>query len=160
KIGFYNTGTGNRDRFYEGADKGVTCVAVSRNGQLLAAGGADKKVRLFNYNDPKVLSAFTAPAVAKALAFSPTGQALVAAGADGSLPTYAPLYTPGQPVPAEFGKVLQAAAHGKEAFDVAFPAAGSVFYSAGDDKGVKAWKLASDSPVRTFNHPNTVNALA
>ncbi len=31
KVGFYNLGTGNRDRVFEGAAKGVTCVAVSRN---------------------------------------------------------------------------------------------------------------------------------
>ena len=160
KIGFYNLGNGIRDRFYQGAEKGLTCVAVSRNSQLVAAGGVDKKVRLFAYNDAKGLSTFTAPAVPRALAFSPTGQALVAAGGDGSLTTYDTLYAPGQPLPADFGKVLQRSAHGKEAFEVAFPTAGAVFYSAGADKGVKEWKLASDSPVRTFNLPNTVNALA
>jgi WD40 repeat protein len=160
KIGFYNTGNGARDRFFAGDDKGVTSVAVSRNGVMVAAGGVDRKVHLFNYNDPKMLSAFTAPAAPRALVFSPTSQALVAAGADGSLTTYDTVYNPGQPVPPDFGKVLQQSAHGKEAFAVGFPVAGAIFYSAGDDKGVKAWKLASDAPVRTFNHPNTVNALA
>jgi WD40 repeat protein len=160
KVGFYNLNTGARDRTIEGAEKGVTCVAVSRNGQLVVLGGVDKKVRLVNYTDGKTLATLTAPAVPKALAFNPTSQALVVAGVDGSLTTYDTVFVPGQPLPAEFGKVLQRSAHGKEALEVVFPAAGAIFYTAGDDKGVKAWKLASDSPVRTFPHPNTVNALA
>jgi WD40 repeat protein len=160
KVTFWNIGNGVAERSFEGGDKPASCVTVSRNGQLLAVGGADKKLRLFNFNLPKVLSVINAPAVPRALAFSNNNQALVAAGEDGSLTTYDVTYNPGQPLPAEFGKVLQTYAHATEAADVAFPGVGSVFYSVGADKLVKAWKLASDSPTRNFPQPNSVNALA
>jgi WD40 repeat protein len=69
-------------------------------------------------------------------------------------------YNPGQPLPAEFGKVLQVYTHATEAAPIAFPSVGAVFYSAGADKLVKAWKLASESPTRNFPQPNSVNAVA
>jgi WD40 repeat protein len=160
KVTFWNIGNGASDRTIDAGEKAATCVAVSRNSQLIAVGGADKKVRLFAYNVPKVLSTFTAPAEPRALAFSANSQALVAAGADGSLTTWDVVQVPGQPLPAEFGKVLQTYSQPPEAVDVAFPGVGAVFYSAGADKTIKAWKLASESPVRNFAHPNSVNALA
>jgi WD40 repeat protein len=160
KVTFWNIGNGLAERSYEGGDKSAACVAVSRNGQLLAVGGSDKKLRVFAYNLPKVLSVITVPAVPRELAFSSNNQALVAAGEDGSLATYDVVYNPGQPLAPEFGKVLQSFAHATEAASVAFPNIGAVFYSVGADKTVKAWKLASDSPTRNFQQPNSVNALA
>ncbi|MFO0930377.1 MAG: WD40 repeat domain-containing protein [Gemmataceae bacterium] len=160
KVRLHNASSGAVERVCDGGARAQTCVAVARTGQLIAAGGADRKVRLFGYNDGKLLSEFTAPAEPRSLAFNSTGQALVAACGDGTLTAWDTVYNPGQPLPAEFGKVLQTYQHGGDATDVAFPNAGAVFYSAGADRSVKSWKLASDAPLRTFNHPGTVNALA
>jgi WD40 repeat protein len=160
KVRVYNAGNGQVTRTLEVSEKPATCVSVARSQLLIAVGSADKKVRLFAFNDTKVLSTFTAPSEPKSLSFSGGSQALAAAGADGSLTLWDVVQTPGQPLPAEFGKVLQTYRHAPEAAGVAFPNVGAVFYSAGADKTVKAWKLASDAPTRNFPHPNIVNALA
>jgi WD40 repeat protein len=160
KVTFWNPGTGVAEKTFPAGQKAAACVAVARNQQLVAVGSADKKVRLFAYNQPKELSAFTAASAPRALAFSPDNQALVAALADGGVAAWNVVYTVGQPLPAEFGKVVQGYSHAPEASSVTFPGAGAIFYTAGADKTAKAWKLASDSPTRNFAHPNSVNAVA
>ncbi|MFO0881039.1 MAG: WD40 repeat domain-containing protein [Gemmataceae bacterium] len=159
KVRLVNPGNGLVDRTCEEGDKTTTALAISRASQLIAVGGADKKVRLFNYQDGKLLSAFTASAPTTALAFSPNNQALVSTGADGSITSWDVVFQPGQPLPPDFGKVLQTYQHGASASDVAFPSTGSIFFTAGADKMVRSWKLASDQALRTFPHPNTVNAV-
>src|SRR5207253_1359256 len=77
-------------------------------------------------------------------------QVLVAACGDGSVQTWNVAYNPGQPAPA-LGKRLQTYHH-DGATAVAFSANGAAFYSAGADKGVRAWKFAAEGPVKTFNH--------
>jgi WD40 repeat protein len=56
--------------------------------------------------------------------------------------------------------VAQLYQQGGDVTGVAFPAAGSVFYTSGVDRSVKAWRLAAEAPLRNFGHPNTVNAIA
>ncbi len=163
KVKLWNVANGLAERTFAVGDKAVRAVAVSKNFQLVATAGPDDRVRVFNYNDAKLLTAIKAPAVARSLAFSPNNQALVAACVDGSVVSWDVAYQPGQPLPAEFGKPLQAHAHAGEAMEVAFPstpAAGNVFFSASADKSVRSWKLASDSPTRNFPHPQSVNAVA
>jgi WD40 repeat protein len=159
KVRLTNAATGAVERVLDAGDRPVSCVAVARNGVLVAAGGADRKVRLFAANDGRPLSAFTMPAEPRALAFSPNNAALVATGDDGSVTAWDVAYNPGQAPPADFGKVVQSYRH-PGAAGVVFPAAGSVFYTSGADKSVKAWRLASEAPLRNFGHPNTVNAIA
>ncbi len=159
KVRLTNAATGAVERVLDAGDRPVSCVAVARNGVLVAAGGADRKVRLFTANDGRPLSAFTMQAEPRALAFSPNNAALVATGDDDSVTAWNVAYNPGQAPPAGFGKVMQAYRH-PGAAGVVFPAAGSVFYTSGADKSVKAWRLASEAPLRNFGHPNTVNAIA
>src|SRR5262249_27372045 len=78
KATFWVPGTGAAERSIEAGDKAATCIAVSRNLQLVAVGSADKKVRVFPYTQPKELSTFTAPVEPRALAFSPDNQARAA----------------------------------------------------------------------------------
>jgi WD40 repeat protein len=161
KAKLWNMNTGTVERTFLVAEKGAREVAVSKNGLLVAASAADKRIRLFTFADAKLVVTLDAPAVPRALAFSPTSQALGAACADGSVKTWDVVFTPGQPVPAEFGKPLQSHAHEAEATALAFPAnTGALFFTASRDKSVRMWKLASDAPTRNFPHPQSVNALA
>jgi WD40 repeat protein len=160
KVKLWNAGNGVNERAFAGGGKPVLAVAVARNNQTVAAGGADKAVRLYNFADGKLLATITAPGAVRGLAFSPNNQALAAACADNSVPTWNVLYNPGQPMPAEFGKSIQTYRHGAAAAGVAFAPSGTVFYSAGADGTVRAWKLASEVPVKNFAHPNYVDAVA
>src|SRR5262249_54235801 len=96
---------------------------------------------------------------AKDIAFSPDSKALVAAQADGAIVGLDVQFTPGMALPDDFGKVSQSFKHGTEAFSLAFAKEGGSFWTAGDDKTVKMWKLASDAPTRSLPHGNAVNAV-
>jgi WD40 repeat protein len=124
---------------------------------LIAAAGTDGKVRLFNFNDPKLLSLFSPPAPVRSLAFAPDSKALVASCANGSVVSWDTVYIPGQPPPAEFGKLAQTFT--QQSAELAFPGTGAVFYSAGE-KSVKAWKLASETATRQFGLGGPVSAVA
>ena len=95
-------------------------MAVSKNSVLVATGGADKTVRIYNFADGKQLGQVKAPAAVRRLAFSPNNQVLAAACDDKSIVTWNVTFTAGQPVPAEFGKPVQTFAHAAAATDVVF----------------------------------------
>jgi WD40 repeat protein len=156
----WNASTGARERVFEGATAALQAAAVSRNGILVATGGADAVARVYTYADGKLLGQFKAPGPVRGLAFSPNNQVLAAACADRSLVAWNALYNPGQPPPAEFGRVLQTFAHDGPAHDLAFAADSATLYSAGADRTIKQWRIASEVPTRTFPHPREVDAVA
>jgi WD40 repeat protein len=159
-VKLWNINNGNSERTYEGAEKAVGAVAVSRNNVLVAAGGADKIVRVYNYADAKLLGSFKVGATIRSLAFSPNNQTLAAVCADNSLITWNVVYNQNQPAPADFGKKLQTFTHAKGATDVVFAPDNVTLYSGGKDKTVKSWKVALEAPTKNFPHPNHVDAVA
>src|SRR5207302_1987451 len=96
----------------------------------------------------------------RSLSFTPNSQTLAAACDDKSVVTWNAVYRPGQPTPAEFGKVGQSFAHSGPATGVSFAADNVTVYTASADRTVKAWKFASDVPVKSFGHGNYVDAVA
>ncbi len=161
KVRLFNASSGILDKTID-AEKPQTCVAFSRNSTLVACGGSDNKVRLFNLADGKLLSAFTTTTAPRGLGFHPNNRSLVMAGADGSVVAWDVNFTPGQVLPAEFGKVMQTFTHAAGAFEVGFSTSttNAVFFTAGADKSIKAFKLASETAIRNISHPNTVNSVA
>ncbi len=156
----WNANSGARERVFEGATAALNAVAVTRNGVLVATGGADAIVRIYTYADGKLIAQVKTPGPVRGLAFSPNNQSLAAACADRSLVVWNVAYTPGQPIAAEFGRPLQTFAHDGAAHDVVFAADSATLYSAGSDKTIKQWKVASDVPTRNFPHPREVDAVA
>jgi WD40 repeat protein len=159
-VKLWNIANGVNERTFIGADGPVHALAVSKNGALVAVGGADKAVRLFNFADGKPISVFTAPGTVLGLAFSPNNATLAATCDDKSLVTWNVVFNPGQPTPADFGKVGQTYTHTQAATDVTFAADNVTLFSSGVDKMVKAWRFAADAPTRNFAHPNFVDAVA
>jgi WD40 repeat protein len=163
KIKLWNTGTGANDRTLEGGDKPLHALAVSKNGVLLAAGGADQSVRVFTLADGKLLAQIKAPGVVRSLTFAPNSQALAAAcGSDaaGVIQAWNVVFNPGQPVPAEFGKPVATYEGAGAVADVAFASTGNTFYSGSMDKAIKVWKFAGDTPAKNLPHPNLVDAVS
>src|SRR5262249_17235424 len=136
----------------------VLSLAVSRNGVLLAAGGADQKVRVFQFADGKLLGQFPTPGPIHSLAFSPNNQVLTAACADRSVPAWNVVHNPGQPTSPDFGKIIASNAHGGAATGVAVAADGTHFYSSSVDQTIKDWKIALETPTKNLGHPNLVDA--
>jgi WD40 repeat protein len=157
----YNAANGAAEnRSFAAGDKPTRALAVSKNGVLVAVGGDDLTVRVYQFADGKLLAAIKAPAPVSGLAFSPTNQTLVAACADKTVQTWNVLYNPGQPIPANFGKPIQSYAHEGAATAVAFAPDSATFYTASADKTVRAWKTPSEGPTKNFGHPNLVDAVA
>jgi WD40 repeat protein len=152
------TPAGATDRTYPEGTKPVHALAASKNNLLLATGGADQVVRLYTLADGKLILSLKAPASVLQLAFTPDSQALMAACEGGALQAWNVVFQPGQPTPAEFGKVVQTY-QAAGATDFAFAPAGGQFFTAGADP-VKVWKLAAEAPVKNFAHPNLVDSVA
>lgn len=71
---------------YDGHGEAVRCVALSRDGKLLATGGDDKTLRLFDAASGKLLRKVeNLPAAVQAVAISPDGTLAAAADAAGTI---------------------------------------------------------------------------
>ncbi|HTU88880.1 MAG TPA: hypothetical protein VMF69_02175, partial [Gemmataceae bacterium] len=164
KIKLWNAGNGANERTLEGGRKGVHALAVSRNNVLLAAGGGDGSVRVFALNDGRLLAEIKAPGVIRNLAFAPNSQTLAAACSPaegvGVLQTWNVAFNPGQPVPAEFGKPIQTYSDAGAVGGIVFDGKGNILYSGSANKPIQLWKLAADTPVKNFQHPNIVDVVA
>jgi WD40 repeat protein len=155
----WNANTGADERTFAGAEGPVDAVAIAKNGALVAAGGADKVIRLYTFNDAKQIGTIAAPAVVRGLAFHPTQPIVVAACDNGSVNAWNVAFQPGQPIPAEFGKPIQSFAHAGPPVAAAFADQGALF-TASADKSIKQWRIAADAPVRNFAHPALVDCVA
>jgi WD40 repeat protein len=156
----WNLATGAAERTFPGGDGACNAVTVNKNSQLVAVGGADKTVRLYNLADAKPAGTLPTPGVIRGLAFSPNNATLAAACEDKSILTWNVAFTPGQPMPPTFGKVLQTYAHAGPVTDVVFAADNVTLYTGSQDKTAKAWKIATDAPTKNLAHPNLVDAVA
>src|SRR5262249_38278580 len=83
-VKLWNVGNGASERTFGGAEGAVNSVAVSKNTVLVAAGGADKQVRIYNFADAKLLTTLKTPAAVRGLAFNGTNQILAAVCEDKS----------------------------------------------------------------------------
>jgi WD40 repeat protein len=158
-VKLWNVASGAKERDFGPADGAVTTVAVSKNNILVATGGAEGLVRVYQLADAKLIDTFKAPGAVNGLAFTPNSLTLAAACADKSVIAWNVTYTPGQPKPEAFGKAAQTNVHAAAATDVVF-ANDTTLYSASQDKTAKAWKFASDAATKSFQHPNLVDAVA
>lgn len=156
----WNATNGADERTFAGAEGPVYAIAVSKNVQLFAAAGADKKIRVYTFADGKLVSTISAPSIVRGLAFHPTLPILGAVCDDKSVNSWNIAMQIGQPLPAEFGRPIQSFAHGEAATGIAFADVGGALFTSSMDKTVKQWKIAADGPVRNFQHPNLVDSVA
>lgn len=157
----FNLTTGKIDRTLKAHAGPVRAVAVHKSGLTLFTAGADKTIKVWNAADGKELKSLPAPAEVRGLALSPSGAALLAACGDNSAHAFNVAHTPGQPLPADFGKALGSFAHAGPVEAVAFQNDSVGFVTAGADKAVKAWRFPQDAPLRNLvGHSAIVDALA
>lgn len=154
----WNSANGADERTFAGAEAPVYAVAVSKNLQILAAAGADKIIRIYTFNDGKLLGTITAPAIVRGLSFHPNNQLLAAVCDDKTINSWNVVFQPGQPLPTEFGKPVQSFTHADQPSSIVFAESGSLF-SASNDKTIRQWRIASDAPTRSFQHPNLVDCV-
>ena len=156
----WNPSSGAMERNLPGAEKAVNAVAVSKNGLLVAAGGADQTIRIYTQADGKAIASLTAPAAIRTLAFSPNNLTLAVGHDNNLIQTWSVPFTPGQPKLADFGTLQQTYRHDAPVTEVVFSNDSGQIWSSSLDKTVRIWKSASDNPIRNLQHPAVVDAVA
>lgn len=156
----WNSGNGQKEKAFE-AGGTATAAAFSKDGQRIAVGGSDGSVKLYTVNDAKLVGGVAAGAPVLDLAFQPTNTLLVALLKDkeNTAAVWNVAFQPGQPTPPEFGRKVQSFPQPGAAGGLAFTADGT-FLTAGADKQARRFRLASDAPVKKFDHPNLVDSAA
>ena len=154
-----NAANATEERKIEGATGPVYALALSKNGQVLAAAGADKTIRLVTFADGKEIGTIAASAPVRGLALTADAKLLVGVADDKTVTAWGVGFQPGQPMPDDFGKVVQQFSHGDAALAAAFTDKGELFTGSAD-KSVRQWKVAANVPTRNFQHPNLVDAVA
>lgn len=138
-----------------GANEVLQGAAVNPSGTLLAAGGTDRQVRLWNIADrahPRQLGApLDGPAgTVFATAFSPDGRLLAVAGADRLIRLW-DVSDPATPVPAG----LPLSGPENTVYSVAFSADGTLLAAGSADKTVRLWKLGGPGGTAPAGPPLT-----
>ncbi len=154
----WNTGNGTKEKAFEAGGEAVS-AAFSKDGQRVAVGGSDGSVRLYTVADAKLIGSIAGGAPALDLAFHPINPMLVGALNNKTVAAWNVLFTAGQPLPPEFGKAIQAFPHPANVGGVTFNLEG-LFFTAGEDKLARRFRIASEAPTKNFVHPNLVDAVA
>lgn len=144
-------------RKVDGLSDRVTCLAVSPDGKLLAAGGGaptlEGEVRI--YELPQLKRVADLPTAHSdtvyGLSFSPDGKLLASAGADKFVRVWE--VPSGKPVKGMEG-------HTHHAMDVSWKSDGKLLASAGADNTVRVWTYETGEQARSITgHSNQVNRV-
>ncbi|OCB62320.1 hypothetical protein A5677_11800 [Mycobacterium malmoense] len=133
----------------------VESVALSRSGHLLAAGGDDHTIRLWEMTDPAHPRPLGQPLaghanVVNTVAFSPDGHILATGGGDSTARLW-DITNPAHPAP--LGQPL---AHAAPVRDVAFSPDGRMLV-VGTGGDVQLWNLTDPARAAPFGHPLTAS---
>jgi WD40 repeat protein len=151
------TGNGQKDKSFPAGGE-ATAAAFSKDNQRLAVAGSDGSVKLYTVADAKLVGSFAAGGPVAELAFHPTAPQLIGTSKN-TATVWTIAFQPNQPLPPEFGKSIQTFPHPKGAASPVFNA-DKEFYTAGEDKLVRRFRIASELPVKNLQHPNLVDSAA
>ena len=136
----------------EQAVYGPSAIAFSPNGTLLAAGGEDRSIQLWDVASGKLVRSL--PGHSKgtlAVAFSPDGRWLASGGGDSAVKLW----------DVATGQPLRSMTAARWVRAVAFSPDGKILASAGEDRAIRLWDPASGQLVRTLTgHSRWVRSIA
>jgi WD40 repeat protein len=134
------------ERKLTGFDNYAWSVAFSPDSNLLAAGGADDTIRIWNIANPRQPHLIADPLDGPThyifgLAFSPDGNTLAAAGGDGTVWTW----TLAPSTPLRLTTILHAADPAGSTYTLAFSPDGNTLAAAGTAAQVVLWNASADT---------------
>jgi WD40 repeat protein/DNA-binding CsgD family transcriptional regulator len=150
----------------EGHAQSIQVVAFSPDGKSLATGSEDKTVVIWGIGSDTAATKFAMPKVTQlqtlrgydywvqAIAVSPDGKLVAAAGDDGSIR----LWPQPQHWPDTVPQLLND--HRCRLWAIEFSPDGQWLASAGDDKHVQLWDVQKARAIATFPHDDWVRTLA
>lgn len=150
-------------RAFAGHQGPVKSIAVNPNQQQIATGGSDKKLILWNFNDPsKAQYIITTPSEVVQIAYSKDQKKLLAAGSDNLIRGYTPeLPNPPPAQPPSQDPIQVTDGHTAAVTSLAFLADNKTALSAGADGAVKGWSVALAAATATLaGHQSQVYSLA
>jgi WD40 repeat protein len=159
----YWDANGGPIRAFAGHQGPVRSVAVNPNQQQIATGGSDKKLILWNINDPaKPQYIITTPSEVVQIGYSKDQKKLLAAGSDNLIRGYTPeLPNPPPAQPPSQDPIQVTDGHPAAVTSLAFLADNRTALSAGADGTVKGWMAALGAATATLTgHQSQVYAVA
>jgi WD40 repeat protein len=137
----------NEPRVLAGPPEGTTCVALSADGKLLATGGGDKSVRLWNPTTGEQLRRMEHQGVLLDVDISSDGMKVVSVAQDHTVAVWDT--TTGEPV--------KKYVHKSDVSRVRFVGKAQVLIAAGPD--ILLWNVQTDKPDRTISTGSEVSCL-
>ncbi len=154
KVALWDAGSqGAPLHVFDGHESAAQAVAYSPRRRLLASGGADRTVKLWNMETLDLERTYKGHSdFVTSLAFSPDGKMLAAAALDGTIR----LWSTGS---SRLFRTLNG--HKGRVTSLAFSPSGEVLASASDDGAVRLWDFKRGRTARTLvAHSGSVNAVA
>lgn len=137
---------------FEGHESAAQAVAFDPKGTLLASGGADKTVRVWNLETLDPVRTYKGQKdYVTALTFSPDGRIIAAASLDGSIRLLSS---------ASSRHMRTLSGHKGRVGGLAFSPSGELLASAGEDGTIRLWDFKRGRTVRTFASQGGVKAVA
>ena len=132
---------------------GVTCLAVARDGKVIASGGQDDQIKLWRVGTGEPPRAIPSPSASKiaGLALSPDGTLLAVATSSKTITMYRT---------GDLQSVRTLSGHTASVTGIAFSPDGKLIVSASQDRTARIWDAATGKQVRELKHAQNVLAVA
>ncbi len=127
----------------QGHTRWVTTVAMSGDGSLVASGGLDSTIKLWNGETGELLQTLTGhPKDVNCVAFTADRQIVISGSDDNTIRLWQ----------VSTGKLLRTlTGHARDVSAIALSHNGQLLISGGEDRTVRLWRLATGEPLRVLS---------
>ncbi|NEP39779.1 MAG: tetratricopeptide repeat protein [Okeania sp. SIO2G4] len=138
---------------FQAHSEGVSCLAISPDGQILASGSYDDTIKLWQLSTGEEISTFTGHSDdVESVAFNPNGEILASGSYDHTIKLWQ--LSTGK-------KIRTLRGHSNDIESLAFSPNGQILASGGDDNEIKLWQVSTGNELHTLRgHSQRVWSVA